>query len=291
MRTAIPALLLLAILALLFEQPRRSLDKILRRRPQLLLLLPILLSAFFTAVLSDAGALAWQLIAAIAVYTFVPACVALTQGTRPPSWVDAALIVFLWLPLEFAGAAASFIPRPAQGFVHSAAYGIAILTALVIFVIFRQFLEMKYRLPESMRDLTNPLIAYALAALILIPIGLAINFMDPFHAPRMSVPTIIGRFFLILVATALPEEILFRGLIQNWLMQRFGQSNVVLMLASVIFGLAHFNNAPGPPPNWRYIIVATIAGFAYGKVFQKSSTVLSSATLHALVNTTKHAFF
>ena len=257
----------------------------------MLLLLPILLTAVFTAVLWDAGALAWQLIAAIAVYTFVPVCVALTQGTRPPSWVDAALIVFLWLPLEFAGAAASFIPRPAQGFVHSVAYGIAILTALMIFLIFRQFPGMKYRLPESIRDLANPLIAYALVALILIPLGLALNFMDPFHAPRMSVPTIIGRFFLILVATALPEEILFRGLIQNWLMQRFGQSNVVLMLASVIFGLAHFNNAPGPPPNWRYIIVATIAGFAYGKVFQKSSTVLSSATLHALVNTTKHAFF
>ncbi len=37
--------------------------------------------------------------------------------------------------------------------------------------------------------------------------------------------------------------------------------------------------------------MATIAGFAYGKVFQKSSSVFSSAILHALINTSKHVFF
>ena len=44
-------------------------------------------------------------------------------------------------------------------------------------------------------------------------------------------------------------------------------------------------------PNWRYMILATIAGVAYGKVFQRSSTVLSSAALHAMVDWTKHFFF
>jgi membrane protease YdiL (CAAX protease family) len=93
------------------------------------------------------------------------------------------------------------------------------------------------------------------------------------------------------VATALPEEILFRALIQNVILQRLGPTNLALLLAAVIFGCAHLNNGPGPLPNWRYAILATIAGFAYGKVFQKSSSVFSSAILHTLINTSKHLFF
>jgi membrane protease YdiL (CAAX protease family) len=39
------------------------------------------------------------------------------------------------------------------------------------------------------------------------------------------------------------------------------------------------------------MILATIAGVAYGWVFRKASTVLSSAALHMLVDWTKHFFF
>jgi membrane protease YdiL (CAAX protease family) len=39
------------------------------------------------------------------------------------------------------------------------------------------------------------------------------------------------------------------------------------------------------------MILATIAGVAYGVVFRKASTVLSSAALHMLVDWTKHFFF
>jgi membrane protease YdiL (CAAX protease family) len=54
---------------------------------------------------------------------------------------------------------------------------------------------------------------------------------------------------------------------------------------------AHLDNGPQPLPNWRYMILATIAGVAYGIVFRKSSTVLSSATLRMPVDWTKHFFF
>ena len=96
---------------------------------------------------------------------------------------------------------------------------------------------------------------------------------------------------IIFVGTALPEEILFRALIQNLLMQRFGSGAGTLFVASFIFGCAHLDNGPQRLPNWRYMILATIAGFAYGKVFHKSSTVLSSAGLHMLVDWVKHFLF
>ena len=100
-----------------------------------------------------------------------------------------------------------------------------------------------------------------------------------------------GAFGIIFAGTALPEEILFRSLIQNLLMLRFGATTRTLLLASFIFGCAHLDNGPQPVPNWRYMILATIAGVAYGRVFQRASTVISSAGLHTLVDWTKHFFF
>jgi len=96
---------------------------------------------------------------------------------------------------------------------------------------------------------------------------------------------------IIFAGTALPEEILFRALIQNLLMRRFGEGWKTLLLASVIFGAAHLDNGPQAVPNWRYAIEATIAGVAYGKVFQKANSITSSAILHTMVDWTKHFFF
>src|SRR5260370_3626189 len=151
---------------------------------------------------------------------------------------------------------------------------------------------MKYRHPAGARDFVIPLIGYALVTPVLIPVGLWLGFIQPFHIPpQFSAGLVLKTFLLILVATAFPEEILFRALIQNAIMQKLGFTNKALLLAAVIFGCAHLNNGAGPLPNWRYAIMATIAGFAYGKVFQKSSSVFSSAILHALINTSKHVFF
>ena len=91
--------------------------------------------------------------------------------------------------------------------------------------------------------------------------------------------------------TALPEEILFRGLIQNCIAQRFGTNARTLLIAAFIFGCTHLDNGPQPLPNWRYMILATIAGVAYGKVYEKSSSIFASAGLHALVDLIKHVCF
>jgi membrane protease YdiL (CAAX protease family) len=111
------------------------------------------------------------------------------------------------------------------------------------------------------------------------------------HIPTVGAGRMASAAGIIFAATALPEEILFRSIIQNFLMQRFGDGTRTLLAASLIFGAAHLDNGPQPLPNWRYMILATIAGAAYGKVFQRSSTVLSSSFLHAIVDWTKHFFF
>lgn len=292
MQILVAACFLTTILALLSTRVQSSLKKALAARPALVFLAPAILSAMFCAIAAAAGSFRAALAILMVVYTFTPAACAYAIRHRvPPAAADFALILWLWLPLEFS-LGASWIPRAEQSLLHLAAYGVAVTLALVLFLLFRRLEGMKYNLPRSPRDFRNLLLGFAVAAPVLIVVGRAIGFLDPFHVPaRLSLARLAAQYLTILAATALPEEMLFRGLIQNSLMQRLGANFTTLLLAGFIFGCAHLDNGPGPLPNWRYMIVATIAGVIYGKVFERSSSVFASAGLHALVNTIKHNFF
>jgi len=175
--------------------------------------------------------------------------------------------------------------------MHSVAYGIAILLGLTLFLCFRSFSGIKYEAPIRGADFRLPLAGYIALAPVLAALGYFLGFIPAPHAPTATARPMAVAVGLIFLGTALPEEILFRGLIQNLLMQRYGETTRALLIASVIFGCAHLDNGPQPLPNWRYAILATIAGFAYGKVFQRASSICSSALLHMLVDWTKHFLF
>jgi membrane protease YdiL (CAAX protease family) len=294
MHTLALAFLLLAILVFLSPIVRNRARTCLESRPAWLFAVPAALTLLFCGLALAGDAFSIPLALLVLVYTFAPVLAAFLQGpgAQPTRsrWLDFAIILMLWLPLEFS-AGQHLIPKPAQGFLHSVAYGIAILLALTIFLGFRALPGMKFNLPSA-RDLAYGLAAFLVCTPILIAAGRLLGFIPPFHAPAHPSAGGIGRTFgLIFVGTALPEEILFRSLIQNWLMQRYGFTLPMLLVSAFIFGCAHLDNGPQPLPNWRYMILATIAGIAYGKAFQKSNSVFSSVTCHALVDATKHIFF
>jgi membrane protease YdiL (CAAX protease family) len=277
------AIVLVAILGLLSRRAQNLLRRNLEGRNDRVWILPLALTAIFAIAATIAGAFSWQLTLMVLAYTAAPVLsIALKQ--------QFLAILLLWLPLEFA-AGARFVPRPAQGFLHSVAYGIAILLGLLLFLAYRPTPGLKYNPPKQIRDYWLPFAVFAISAPVLAVAGVAIGFIPPPHLPTATTGRMASAVGIIFAGTALPEEILFRSLIQNLLMQRFGSSARILFLASFIFGCAHLDNGPQPTPNWRYMILATIAGVAYGAVFQRASTVLSSATLHMLVDWTKHFFF
>lgn len=246
----------------------------------------------FLAAAAQLGALNAPLAGLILAYTFLPAiCAYLVRNLAPPTWIDFLIIALLWLPLEFS-VGQQWVLKQARNTLHLAAYGVSILLGLAIFLLLRRLDGMKYNLPRSVRDLVNLLVGFAACAPILIILGRAIRFLPPFHWATGVTPVRVGsQYLIILAATALPEEILFRGLIQNCIVQKFGAGTWTLLLPAFIFGCAHLDNGPGPLPNWRYMILATIAGWAYGKVYQKSSSIFASAGLHALVDLIKHLCF
>jgi membrane protease YdiL (CAAX protease family) len=79
---------------------------------------------------------------------------------------------------------------------------------------------------------------------------------------------------------------LFRGILQNLLSRRAKKAWVALLAASLVFGLAHLNNATSghAVPNWAYVAMATLAGLAYGWVWRRTKKVTASAITHMLVN-------
>lgn len=283
---AILCAMLACVLAFFAPGVQRKLQTALKNRPGLVFAAPVLLTAFFAAASATVGAFSTTLTLLVLIYASAPTLLLSVLSAR----ADFLAILLLWLPIEF-GAGAALIPRAQQGFLHSVAYGVAILLGLTLFLGFRRIDGMKYNLPRDWRDLWLSLAGFAMVAPALIAVGIAIGFIPPPHLPTQSAGKMAAAVGIIFAGTALPEEILFRALIQNLMMQRFGASARTLFWASLIFGCAHLDNGPQPTPNWRYMIVATIAGVAYGRVFQKSRSVVSSAALHMMVDWTKHFFF
>jgi membrane protease YdiL (CAAX protease family) len=284
---------LLIVLALFLPRLRDRLRAWFHRAPARIFVVPAALTALFCGILLYGGAWSTGFLLMAAVYVFMPTALVFPNRPGRPvrPWLDFAAILMLWLPVEFT-TGKQLLPREMWGIVNIAAHGAAVTLALFLFLIFRDLKGMKYELPRRLSDLAYPLAGFAVAAPVLIALGLYLGFMGPFRSPD---PFRAGAFALLFLKTllgvAVPEELLFRGLIQNWLMQQFGFTHRTLFVAALIFGAAHLNNAPGALPNWRYMILATIAGFIYGKVFWKSDTVLSSAGLHAFVNSIRHTFF
>ncbi len=123
---------------------------------------------------------------------------------------------------------------------------------------------------------------------IAIALGLALGFLHwhrhidrPWWIPLAWLFT----FFFI----ALPEEIYFRGWMQNLLERKLGRTASLLVTAA-IFGLSHFNKRAAFF-NWRYVLLAAIAGIFYGRAWRAERRIGASAITHTTVDTLWAALF
>jgi membrane protease YdiL (CAAX protease family) len=113
-----------------------------------------------------------------------------------------------------------------------------------------------------------------------IGLGLALKFIA--FQPRLPSFGQAGSAVLItFLLTAVPEELFFRGILQNLLEKRIGR-NGALVLTSVLFGFSHFHK--GAPFNWRYVLLAAIAGVFYGRAWRAERKILTSALTHTAVD-------
>lgn len=141
---------------------------------------------------------------------------------------------------------------------------------------------MGFDLRLKWRDAGVGLREFCFYAPIAIPLGLGLGFLH-FHASWPMPLRAGGAFLFTFFFIAIPEELFFRGWLQNLLERRLGRT-AALLLTAVLFGLAHWNKRTASF-NWRYVLLAALAGVFYGRAWRAERRVGASAITHATVDT------
>jgi CAAX protease family protein len=250
-----------------------------KRNPMVIAAVPAALWLLYLAYAAGMGIATPTAMLTMAVYLSIPFFVFAVSSQAEP-----LVILWLWLPLELGIVRQILISRTPGADLHYAfAQLLAIDAGIVAFVIWNRTPGVGYRFEWDRALVRTGLANFFKFAVIAIPLGFAIHFIHYSFAVRKlysAVPVFAGIFLF----TALPEEFLFRGLIQNWIHRVSGNRVLSLLLASLIFGASHLNNGP-PVPNYRYFLMATIAGIFYGTAWSATGSLMASALTHALVDT------
>jgi membrane protease YdiL (CAAX protease family) len=132
--------------------------------------------------------------------------------------------------------------------------------------------------------------------LYFVPLGVALSLglgFASFHPHAdvwwWTILLTVGTFAGMLWVVALSEEFFFRGLLQQWLSRGLKSEWAGLLATSVLFGVAHLPFRAFP--NWRFAIVAAVAGLFYGQAYRKARSIRAAMVTHALVNTTWRLLF
>lgn len=260
-----------------------------RRMNRAVMLLSALLVPYALVTLPtlerDRDAFANDLLA-MAAYVFVPGALAIYRQrvTRPkPKPLDLAdllIILVIWLPLEFDWLPAASVAVAGESVPVEKLTGVVLL--LLIFFVFRPLAQIGFNFEFTGRDVQRVGKAFLVFAAVSVPLGLVSGFLEWDPPSVINADELVLRFVGIYLLVGLPEELLFRGVIQNLLEKRPPQEKyAALIVAALIFGAAHLNNAPAP--NYRYALLATMAGVAYGWVWMRTRKVTAAALTHTLV--------
>jgi CAAX protease family protein len=229
----------------------------------------------------------WRAGIAGSAYVLAPTLLlAIKRSDGRASLLDYAAVLIVWLPVEFRWMYHLF-PYPPP-LTHTLTILLAVNVGLAAFVFTREFSGIGYAIEWRGGFASAIGVNLALFTVIAIPLGEAIGFIhwDPSLARLRSLPLFAVGIF---VFTAWPEEFLFRGLLQNLLARSFRNQWAGLIVAAVIFGFSHILHAPFP--NWKYVILATIAGIFYGLTWMKTGSLLPGAIVHGCVDILWHLLF
>ena len=220
----------------------------------------------------------------LAVYTLLPPLIAWLSdaaATADPeqrgNWRDLLLLAALGLAVDLRW----LEPAWPRGFT---AEGKMLLVDAGLYALIgvRQLKDVGFDLRLRARDLFIGLREFAFYAPIAIPLGLALHFLR-FHPEWPSLMQALVAWLFTFFFIAIPEELFFRGWVQNLLERRMGRTPALLTTA-LLFGLSHWNKRT-ITFNWQYVLLAALAGVFYGRAWRAERRVGASAITHATVDT------
>lgn len=244
------------------------------------MLLPSVLCAPYALVTYSAGDFRWQW---LFVYALLPAAIAalLLQDSQSSTsdrghWREFLILAVLGLAVDLRWFESAW---PA----HLAIFNKVILLDAGIygFVLVRNLEGTGFNLRLRQEDVKIGLRELAFYFPIALLLGLGLGFLHA-HAVLPPPTSVLFAWIFTFFFIAVPEELFFRGWLQNLFERHIGRMPA-LLLTSVLFGLAHFNKR-AIYFNWRYVLLAAIAGFFYGRAWRQQRRVAASAITHASVD-------
>jgi uncharacterized protein len=251
----------------------------------LALLVPYMIFALGT------GTFSLSALGRLAAYVLVPVALLLPHRMRHTGqvdWRDFAAMLALGFPIGAHWLAGIWTWPFELYFFQPLA---AVCTGCYCFMVVRNLDDVGYKLALRKEDWIDGLANFAAFSFLAIPLGYALGFIH-FHAATVSLGGFALRFLGIYLTIAIPEELLFRGIMQNSLVraiQRGPRGVYGLLIASLVFGASHLHHPP--VPNWKYGIMASLAGIFYGNAYRTRHRLSAPALTHALVDTAWHFWF
>lgn len=258
---------------------------------------PCLLCVPYALVTLAAGDFAWKW---LLLYALLPVAMAavVASSSHPPTppaetktlpgsggqslrfWVLLAVLAVLGLAVDL-----RWFERPWPA--HLSIFNKVLLldAGIYAFVALRPLPGTGFDLRLRTRDVLVGLREFLVYLPIALTLGLSLGFLHlhPLgaslgHVAAQWAEAWLFTFFFI----AVPEELFFRGWVQNLLEARLGR-HWALAVTAIVFGLAHFNKRAAHF-NWRYVLLAAIAGVFYGRAWRQDRRVGASAVTHATVD-------
>ncbi|MBS1841039.1 MAG: CPBP family intramembrane metalloprotease [Acidobacteria bacterium] len=251
-------------------------------------LLGVALFLTYLLYASGTGTLSFARIGAVALFLFLPLAVLSTAESAPAgSTQDFLVIAGVWAAVKF-GPAHWIWPFPSGKLAYILTMLLAVNLAIAGFLLLRNMKGTGYSIGWGREWTFSILVSLLAFACVAIPVGIRLRFIafDLHHQAWNTLPLkAIG----ILLFVAWPEELLFRGLLQNCLSKATKSDLFGWIAASVLFGFSHITN--GGFPNWKYVLLASIAGFFYGWTWRRTNSIFASALVHGAVDILWHFLF
>jgi hypothetical protein len=245
---------------------------------------PAALSIPYVLVSCGAGVFRWGW---FALYALLPVAIALLLGQAARvdaddngnwrgNWRDFLVLVMLGLAVDLRWFESAW---PA----HLAIFNKILLldAGIYSFTLIRQLGGVGFDLRLRLKDLGIGLREVAFYTPLALALGLGLGFLH-LHGVWPGIGRIAAAWVFTFFFIAVPEELFFRGWLQNLLEKHLGRYGA-LFLTACLFGLAHFNKRAAHF-NWRYVLLAALAGIFYGRAWRAERRVGASAVTHATVD-------
>jgi membrane protease YdiL (CAAX protease family) len=230
----------------------------------------------------------WPALIKLALLVVVPVTVFALFPVKEPgrfTWQDSVAWVWLTAPVILR-LETGIWTRPVNLDFMARLFTIGV--AAWCWVVFRRTPGIGYRFTVSLAGSRVMMKNFVLFSIIALPLGWLLR-LAAWNPRWHGIWSFFVDYVTIFLFIAWLEELFFRGILQNLLTQTLGSAMRAQLFASVAFGLSHILLAPAP--NWRYVIVASIAGWFYGGVFRATGTLMAPAIMHALVDTVWRTWF